>query len=114
MATNDPQISARVVLAPAAKANSRFLVHSTRRFSEVIDKVAAAMKPEKRWTGDISQEARVMRSFAWITGDKAVGDYSHSLHHLQGRDRLAKPHRLAAFSRVGRLASRSSAQTPAH
>ncbi|QDH35344.1 hypothetical protein [Porphyrobacter sp. YT40] len=63
--------------APAPKANSRFLVHSTRRFSEVIDEVAAAMKAEKRWTGDISQQVRVMRSFAWITGDKALGDYTH-------------------------------------
>ncbi|WP_285711103.1 hypothetical protein [Erythrobacter oryzae] len=69
-----------VALAPAAVVatpNSRFLVHSTRRFSEAIDEIAAAMKAEKRWTGDISQQVRVMRSFAWITGDKALGDYTH-------------------------------------
>lgn len=61
----------------APSANNRFLVHSTRRFSEIIEEVAAAMKAEKRWTGDISQQMRVMRSFAWITGDKALGDYTH-------------------------------------
>lgn len=61
----------------ASKSNSRFLVHSTRRFTEIIEEVAAAMKAEKRWTGDISQQMRVMRSFAWITGDKALGDYTH-------------------------------------
>lgn len=86
-ATGSPRAGANLSTVPAAVApvaaavtvttNSRFLVHSTRRFSEVIDEVAAAMKAEKRWTGDISQQVRVMRSFAWITGDKALGDYTH-------------------------------------
>jgi integrase len=63
--------------SPSPRSNSRFLVHSSRRFSEIIEEVATAMKAEKRWTGDISQQMRVMRSFAWITGDKALGDYTH-------------------------------------
>lgn len=72
------QTSARMSPAESARPEQgRFLVHSTRRFSEVIDEVAAAMKTEKRWSGDISQQVRVMRSFAWITGDKPLGDYTH-------------------------------------
>lgn len=72
-----PRAAAPAPAAVSVTPNSRFLVHSTRRFSGVIEEVAAAMKAEKRWTTDISQPMRVMRSFAWITGDKALGDYTH-------------------------------------
>lgn len=62
---------------PPRRTSQFFLTYSSLRFSEIIDEVADSLKADKRWTGDITQQKRIMRAFAWITGDKALGDYNH-------------------------------------
>ena len=54
-----------------------FLIFESRRFSEVIDEIIAELKAEGIWRGDVSQQRRIMQTFAWITGDKPLGEYNH-------------------------------------
>ena len=65
---------------PAAGAHhpAIYLEQDTRRFSEVIDEVCAALQAKNDWNADLSQRKRIMKSFAWITGDKRLCDYRPS------------------------------------
>ncbi len=55
----------------------KFDYHDERRFSEIIDEVAADLKTEGIWSGKLDQQRRIMRTFAWITGDRELGSYTH-------------------------------------
>lgn len=79
-------VNAQVVLHPSASnvaatsvpaQECPFLIFDSRRFSDVIDDVIAGLKAEGVWSGDMSQQRRIMQTFAWITGDKPLGDYNH-------------------------------------
>lgn len=54
-----------------------FIVFDERRFSEGIDDVIVELRQEKTWKGDCAQQRRIMKTFAWITGDRARGTYNH-------------------------------------
>lgn len=52
-----------------------FLMADTRRLSDVIDDTVADIQASGDWNEDVAQRARVIRGFAWITGDKRLCDY---------------------------------------
>ena len=75
-------------LAPTNKAGNdalrvspvlpcQFLYRDPRPFSEIIEPTLVSLKNDGKWKGDVSQQRRIMQTFAWITGDKALGDYNH-------------------------------------
>jgi len=71
--------SAATPLPVAGAHNSEiYLEQDARRFSEVIDEVCTALQAKNDWNADLSQRKRIMRSFAWITGDKRLCDYRPS------------------------------------
>ncbi|MDQ0564981.1 hypothetical protein GRI55_09485 [Erythrobacter citreus] len=55
-----------------------FKRHHPIRFSEVIPKILKLAQLAGHWNRNLAQYERVLRTFAWITGDKALGDYDHS------------------------------------
>lgn len=63
--------------AAGTPANCPFIEYDRRRFSEVIEDILENLKLEGVWKGGVSQQRRIMQTFAWITGDKPLGDYSH-------------------------------------
>lgn len=75
-------------LAPTNKAGNdaltvhpvlpcQFVYRDPRLFSEIIEPTLDSLKKDGKWRGDVSQQRRIMQTFAWITGDKALGDYNH-------------------------------------
>ncbi|QJU56422.1 hypothetical protein HL653_00270 [Sphingomonas sp. AP4-R1] len=68
-----------VALTPTVpgEQDCQFLLHDKRRFSEIIEEVLAELKRKGIWKRDLSQSRRIMQTFAWITGDKMLGDYNH-------------------------------------
>ena len=54
---------------------SVFAVQDTRRFSEIIEAVEADRIATGHWAPDRGERRRVMRSFAWVTGDLRLCDY---------------------------------------
>ncbi len=65
-----------VPIVPPA-VDSQFHVYDARPFSAVIDDVLADLKADGIWKGDLKQQRRIMETFAWITGDKPLGAYTH-------------------------------------
>ncbi|WP_375397910.1 hypothetical protein, partial [uncultured Sphingomonas sp.] len=67
------------VVVPIAlpPAESQFQVHDARPFSAVIGDVLVDLKADGIWKGDLKQQRRIMETFAWITGDKPLGAYTH-------------------------------------
>ncbi|HCB74781.1 MAG TPA: hypothetical protein DEP91_01170 [Sphingomonas bacterium] len=61
----------------AGPADGMFLAFDQRRFSEVIDQILRSLKADGVWKGDLRQQRHIMETFAWITGDKALGSYGH-------------------------------------
>lgn len=59
----------------AAPASSLFLMPDTRRFSEIIEPTIASIRGSGDWNADMEQRRRVIRGFAWISGDKRLCDY---------------------------------------
>lgn len=57
---------------------SPFKRYHAERFSTVIPKIIEHARLAGHWTRNRSQYERVLKTFAWITGDKALGDYDHS------------------------------------
>lgn len=60
----------------APQGNRHFDKYDARPFSSVIDEAVGTLAHRKRWRGDTAERAQIARVFAWITGDKALGDYS--------------------------------------
>lgn len=65
-----------VPIVPPA-VDSQFQVYDARPFSAVIGDVLADLKADGIWKGDLKQQRRIMETFAWITGDKPLGAYTH-------------------------------------
>ena len=63
--------------ATPERSECQFLVYDGRRFSEVIDDVLSDLRRENVWKGKLTQQRRIMETFAWITGDLPLGDYNH-------------------------------------
>lgn len=61
---------------PAGEAGP-FAIRDCRRFSEVIEDMIATLRADGRWSGSCGQQRRIAWSFAWITGDKRLCDYTH-------------------------------------
>ncbi|WP_133365513.1 hypothetical protein [Qipengyuania sediminis] len=55
-----------------------FKRHHSARFSTVIPKIIELARLAGHWTRNLEQYERVLRTFAWITGDKPLGDYNHA------------------------------------
>jgi integrase len=55
-----------------------FITHHSTRFSEAIPKILKLARAAGHWTRGLAQYERVLRTFAWVTGDKALGDYNHT------------------------------------
>lgn len=62
----------------AQGSSSVFKRHHATRFSEVIPKILKLAQLAGHWNRNLGQYERVLRTFAWITGDKALGDYDHA------------------------------------
>lgn len=64
--------------ADASPAPSVFLKPDDRRFSEIISETLNRIEVCGDWgKGGRQQRERVMGTFAWITGDKPLSEYSH-------------------------------------
>lgn len=68
----------------------QFLIYDSRRFGDIIEDVLAELKAEGTWKGDLKQQRRIMETFRWITGDRALGSYNHLdvANFKQGLQRL--------------------------
>lgn len=51
--------------------------HATR-FSEVIPKILRLARRGGHWNRGLAQYERVLKTFAWVTGDKPLGAYNHT------------------------------------
>lgn len=51
--------------------------HATR-FSEVIPKILKLARRSGHWNRGLAQYERVLKTFAWVTGDKELGAYNHT------------------------------------
>ena len=60
-----------------AATDSQFQVYDARPFSAVIEDVLDELKAERTWKGDLKQQRLIIQMFAWITGDKPLGAYTH-------------------------------------
>lgn len=72
----DVSETARAAPAPVeAPIPTPFLTNDTRRLSNVIDDIVADIQASGDWNEDVAQRVRVIRGFAWITGNKRLCDY---------------------------------------
>ena len=62
--------------SPAPDA-CEFKTYHSRRFSEAIPDILDRARTRGHWKRGLAQYERVLRTFAWITGDKPLGDYNH-------------------------------------
>jgi len=65
-------------ISPSLPSGAIYLEQDTRRFTEVIDEVSAAIQESNDWNDDVSQRKTIMSAFAWITGNKRLCDYRPS------------------------------------
>lgn len=70
-------ISSGALVNRSPAQESPFVIVEPRRFSEAIDDIIAELKAEGTWSGDVSQQRRILETFAWITGDKRLSEYNH-------------------------------------
>jgi len=105
-----PEAAAPIELGQVRELNqppSPFKYRDNRRFGEMIGDILSALKKDGVWKGDVSQQRRILETFAWITGDKALGDYNHldvaafkqGLQELPGDFRFGKLHKAGAMAR---------------
>jgi len=61
-----------------------FKTYHSKRFSDAIPGILESARKRGHWNRGLAQYERVLRTFAWITGDKPLGDYNHcpSSEHL--------------------------------
>jgi hypothetical protein len=78
-AANAPQSIAipEPASTPTTATDIPLAVFDPRRFSEVIGEILEKASRRKRWNGGLHQYERVLLTFAWITGDKQLGNYNH-------------------------------------
>ena len=71
------QVNSVEPMTASHAAVSQFSIYDDRRFGDVIDEVISELKLEGIWKGDLSQQRRIMQTFAWITGNRELGSYDH-------------------------------------
>ena len=71
-------VSAVVTPVDSARDDCLFKTYHTTRFSEVIPKILRLARAAGHWNRGLAQYERVLRTFAWVTGDKPLGDYDHA------------------------------------
>jgi len=69
--------SATVERKSPAHDACEFKTYHSRRFSEAIPDILDRARTRGHWKRGLAQYERVLRTFAWITGDKPLGDYNH-------------------------------------
>jgi len=62
--------------SPAQDA-CEFKTYHSKRFSDAIPGILESARKRGHWNRGLAQYERVLRTFAWITGDKPLGDYNH-------------------------------------
>lgn len=62
----------------AQEGSCVFRRYHSSRFSEAIPKILGLARRAGHWTRGLDQYERVLKTFAWITGDKPLGDYDHT------------------------------------
>lgn len=72
-----PATTSPVASIPANGFESPFIIYDDRRFSDGIEDIILELKQEKTWKGDCRQQRRIMQTFAWITGNRPRGSYTH-------------------------------------
>ena len=55
-----------------------FKTYHATRFSEVIPKILRLARRSGHWNRGLAQYERVLKTFAWVTGDKPLGAYDHT------------------------------------
>ncbi|MBR0551065.1 hypothetical protein [Stakelama marina] len=70
-------ISSPVPASTALERDCQFAIYDDRRFGDVIEEILAQLKSEGVWKGDLTQQRRIMQTFSWITGNRALGSYDH-------------------------------------
>ncbi len=73
-----PLVTAAPMWASASPAGCIYLEQDPRRFADIIDDVCAAIQAKNDWNDDLDQRKRIMKAFAWITGNKRLCDYRPS------------------------------------
>ena len=70
--------SAPATQSAAAHGECVFRTYHAERFSQVIPKILKLARLAGHWNRGLAQYERVLHTFAWITGDKPLGDYNHT------------------------------------
>lgn len=80
-------------------AGGIYLEQDTRRFWDVIGDVCRAIVTSKDWNNDLAQRKRIMKAFAWMTGNKRMCDYRPSdiAHYKAALVRLPTTFRWANY-----------------
>lgn len=71
-------VSVPVESAPPAHPDCVFNTYHATRFSEVIPKILRLARRSGHWNRGLAQYERVLKTFAWVTGDKPLGAYNHT------------------------------------
>lgn len=69
--------SAAIRESSAAHDACEFKTYHSKRFTEAIPDIMDRARTRGHWNRGLAQYDRVLRTFAWITGDKPLGDYNH-------------------------------------
>jgi len=70
--------SAALTAVETGKDDCLFKTYHTTRFSAVIPKILRLARAAGHWNRGLAQYERVLRTFAWVTGDKPLGEYDHA------------------------------------
>lgn len=69
---------AAITAVETGKDDCLFKTYHATRFSAVIPKILRLARAAGHWNRGLAQYERVLRTFAWVTGDKPLGDYNHA------------------------------------
>ncbi len=72
-----PLSTATIEVRSPTNEACEFKTYHARRFSEAIPDILDRARTRGHWKRGLAQYERVLRTFAWITGDKPLGDYNH-------------------------------------
>ncbi len=71
-------VSAPVGTSASSYPDCVFRTYHATRFSEVIPKILRLARRGGHWNRGLAQYERVLKTFAWVTGDKPLGAYNHT------------------------------------
>ena len=101
------QVQAQPTPTPFAPADSGYFVRPTAvRFSEQLDALLETMVLNKKYKPDSGQRRRVLETFAWITGDKALSDYGPDdrIAFVKAMNRIPNTVRFGELGKSGLMA----------